>query len=775
LWDGQSFVVGWRELRPNSDTVVSLRRIGPGLNLSSRLDAATAVFPAVTAGAALAFDGIRVWIAWEEFDGGAATQASVMVRRVQAGTFTGPAQAVQATDKMWERQPALVYEPSLGDMAVAHADSLSHQITFQRVTVDGAAPLLSPVPIVSTGDAEQVHPLLIRGATTTLVAWETSSAIIYGTRLRDTATPLDAPPLLLSRSLNPEYSPMVAGGDTGFAVVWRDQRLGGARLFGTTLSPDGAPLLPVASPLITDPPGVGSDAVGWGGGQFLAVGVGTPPGMTGIPLLGRLFGLDGSPTSPVFTAATQQQAANHIAYAGGTFLVVGQGTAPSTGKVEVHATRVRADGTAPGMTVVDGSGNAYTAMGVASDGARFLAVWTAGGAAIAGRFVGTDGALVGTSPITVATGTGLFGPAATFGAGVYLVVWQESGPRRIMGALVSAAGAVQSPGAFPISAPAGDESDAYPGVAFDGTRFVVGWKALQLPEGGLAVAHEIRYAPVTPAGVVGATELGAIDDGSDTLTDPIALASGTDGRVALAYTQADSPGGYPIARTRIRILRSTPAAGGGGCITGPECASGFCVDGVCCATACAGGPVDCQACSRLAGAALDGVCAPVPDGRACGAHGMCAAGICQERDGGTTSDGGGAPDGSNDGGTDTAGEAGKDAVADAADGGDAAIDGLVEAAADRAADALADGSPDAGSDDASTDAGDGGPAADASPPIEPALDAGRDAAADIKADRSGTTSKSGCSCNVGTDASASWLTWPLLLLASARWRRRRRR
>ena len=238
---------------------------------------------------------------------------------------------------------------------------------------------------------------------------------------------------------------------------------------------------------------------------------------------------------------------------------------------------------------------------------------------------------------------------------------------------------------------------------------------------------------------------------------------------------AVSPGGYPIARTRIRILRSTPAAGGGGCITGPECASGFCVDGVCCATACAGGPVDCQACSRLAGAALDGVCAPVPDGRACGAHGMCAAGICQERDGGTTSDGGGAPDGSNDGGTDTAGEAGKDAVADAADGGDAAIDGLVEAAADRAADALADGSPDAGSDDASTDAGDGGPAADASPPIEPALDAGRDAAADIKADRSGTTSKSGCSCNVGTDASASWLTWPLLLLASARWRRRRRR
>jgi hypothetical protein len=46
--------------------------------------------------------------------------------------------------------------------------------------------------------------------------------------------------------------------------------------------------------------------------------------------------------------------------------------------------------------------------------------------------------------------------------------------------------------------------------------------------------------------------------------------------------------------------------------------SGFCVDGVCCASACGGGdPGDCQACSVAAGGVADGTCAPLPASRAC--------------------------------------------------------------------------------------------------------------------------------------------------------------
>ncbi|MCC6551862.1 MAG: hypothetical protein IT372_02420 [Polyangiaceae bacterium] len=61
------------------------------------------------------------------------------------------------------------------------------------------------------------------------------------------------------------------------------------------------------------------------------------------------------------------------------------------------------------------------------------------------------------------------------------------------------------------------------------------------------------------------------------------------------------------------------------CGDGAECLSGFCVDGVCCDTACGGGGAgDCQACSAAAGAAVDGTCAALQSGTVCRA----AAGVC---------------------------------------------------------------------------------------------------------------------------------------------------
>jgi hypothetical protein len=47
------------------------------------------------------------------------------------------------------------------------------------------------------------------------------------------------------------------------------------------------------------------------------------------------------------------------------------------------------------------------------------------------------------------------------------------------------------------------------------------------------------------------------------------------------------------------------------CTTGAPCATGHCVDGVCCNTACGGGDTaDCMACSIKTGAAADGTCGP---------------------------------------------------------------------------------------------------------------------------------------------------------------------
>jgi N-acetylneuraminic acid mutarotase len=72
-------------------------------------------------------------------------------------------------------------------------------------------------------------------------------------------------------------------------------------------------------------------------------------------------------------------------------------------------------------------------------------------------------------------------------------------------------------------------------------------------------------------------------------------------------------------------------AAGTACANASECASGFCVDGVCCNVACAAGA--CDACSVATGAPQNGVCAQLTgpvcnDGNACTTGDVCQSGVC---------------------------------------------------------------------------------------------------------------------------------------------------
>jgi hypothetical protein len=72
------------------------------------------------------------------------------------------------------------------------------------------------------------------------------------------------------------------------------------------------------------------------------------------------------------------------------------------------------------------------------------------------------------------------------------------------------------------------------------------------------------------------------------------------------------------------------------CAANSQCATGFCVDGVCCTSACGGGLAgDCMACSVGAGAALDGTCGPAAKGTTCRA-GAGACDIAETCDGVST-------------------------------------------------------------------------------------------------------------------------------------------
>lgn len=98
-----------------------------------------------------------------------------------------------------------------------------------------------------------------------------------------------------------------------------------------------------------------------------------------------------------------------------------------------------------------------------------------------------------------------------------------------------------------------------------------------------------------------------------------------DGRMLLT-------GGYVGFLPPYAELYDPGALNGEPCVVGDDCETGFCAAGVCCDSACDGGP--CEACSIAMGAPEDGVCAKLTgvvcsDGDACTSMDTCNAGECR--------------------------------------------------------------------------------------------------------------------------------------------------
>ena len=94
----------------------------------------------------------------------------------------------------------------------------------------------------------------------------------------------------------------------------------------------------------------------------------------------------------------------------------------------------------------------------------------------------------------------------------------------------------------------------------------------------------------------------------------IAGASGTATSRGLAISGDTVVLGSPGFPVGIVAFATISASNGDACTQPSDCGSGFCVDGVCCNTACSGGTTDCQACN-VTGA--KGTCTPLPSTTVC--------------------------------------------------------------------------------------------------------------------------------------------------------------
>jgi uncharacterized protein (TIGR03382 family) len=102
------------------------------------------------------------------------------------------------------------------------------------------------------------------------------------------------------------------------------------------------------------------------------------------------------------------------------------------------------------------------------------------------------------------------------------------------------------------------------------------------------------------------------------------------GRTAVVGVPGDDDDGAASGSAWAVVLKGEL---GEACTVDDGCASGFCVDEVCCESACGGQLDDCQACSQAAGAAQDGQCQPISgtacdDGNPCTEAETCSSGAC---------------------------------------------------------------------------------------------------------------------------------------------------
>jgi hypothetical protein len=136
---------------------------------------------------------------------------------------------------------------------------------------------------------------------------------------------------------------------------------------------------------------------------------------------------------------------------------------------------------------------------VASDGHNFFVVWELSHGGIHGARVSPSGTLLDPNGLVISSGMSAWRSAIAYGAGSYLVVWQQI-PQDlsgwdIAGARVGTNGSVLGPTGIVISSAPNTQGN--PAIAFDGSKFLVVWEDQRSDSRG-----DIYGARVAPAGTV---------------------------------------------------------------------------------------------------------------------------------------------------------------------------------------------------------------------------------------------------------------------------------
>jgi len=419
-----------------------------------------------------------------------------------------------------------------------------------------------------------------------LVVWTNQRPItgldIYGALLNTDGT-LAGGGFVISGANGDQKNPSVAFDGSGFLVVWEDER----------------------NPASTDIYGARVD----GNGVLLDT--------SGV----------------VLTSATNNQTLPKVVFRGSDHLVVWQDT--RNVNLDIYGTRVSLAG-----IPLDGSGVALV-MRLGEQGQPAIAVgatnslltWEDSSSSASPHIYGAlvpAGGLTALSAFNACPGStaSQTTPSVAFHAasGNYFVAWSDTRNTAtlsdIYGTRVNGGGTVLDASGFAISnASLGQFA---PSIATAGDSLAAVWQDMRN-----SVDNDIFGNRLLSSG--GVLDGSGFSISSTTDEQAPVVSPSVAGKQLVLYSAPDP--GSSIPRIRGRLISRQPL--GSTCSQNQDCASGFCVDGVCCNSACGGNSTsDCQACSVATGATSNGTCSARPtgavcsDGNACTASDYCQAGTC---------------------------------------------------------------------------------------------------------------------------------------------------
>jgi hypothetical protein len=500
-YGGTNYLVVWEDNRTPPTQLYGARVSTDGtvLDPTGFVIRSSSSAPGAGFSPAVAYGNTNYLVVWfDTRNGGSYQYADIYGARVStSGTVLDPNGIAICTASNPQRYPSIAFDGT--NYLVEWLDERNNgnlDIYGARVTPDGT--VLDPSGIaISTGSPQVYWASLTFGGGYYMVVWVDdrggdTNLDIYGARVSPGGAVLDPSGILISKGTSTGKVPAVAFDGNNYLVVWADDRnlIGTNNIFGARVSSNGTVLDPTGIAIHTSLYDQTNPAVGFDGTNYLVVWQQDVTGQKSYDLYCARVSTDGTvldPSGIAICTATDDQVNPSIAFDGTNYLVVWEDWRRIQNDPDIYGARVGTDG-----EVLDPNGFAIslelgqqTNPAVGFDGTNYLVVWSDYRASL------TDGDLYGArvTPLAAVLDPSGFvisnayseqiNASISFDGTNYLVVWEDYRQDPyiwpdIYGARITPGGTVLDPSGIAICA--ATNSQLSPGVAFDGTEYLVVWE-----------------------------------------------------------------------------------------------------------------------------------------------------------------------------------------------------------------------------------------------------------------------------------------------------------